>query len=165
MELFFEQPSKLFQIREISRIIKIAPTSVRIHLEELRKDNLLIKTQTSIYHAYIANTENRQFKIYKQIIFIKKLYETGLIDYLEDTLHPKCIILFGSIRKGEYTKNSDIDLFVQSEEKLINLSKFEKLLYHKINIIHEENIAKLSGELFNSIMNGIKLSGHLRIKQ
>lgn len=164
MELFFEEPSRNFQIREISRLTKIAVTSVKNYLEELQKDRLINKDKKTLYPSYIANQQNRLFKIYKQQFIIIKLYSSNLIDYLEDELHPKCIILFGSMRKGDYNKDSDIDIFIQSNEKNLNLIKFERILKHKINLFFEENVNKLSNELFNNITNGVKLSGYLKLR-
>ena len=153
MELFFEEPSRNFQIREVSRLSKIAVTSVKNYLKELQREGLVKKDENTLYPSYIANQQNRLFKIYKQQSIIFKLYSFGLIDYLEDKLQPKCIILFGSVRKGEYDKKSDIDIFVQTNERIINTIKFEKILKHKINLFFEENINKLSDELFNNVVN------------
>lgn len=163
MELFFEEPSRNFQLREISRLTKIAVTSVKNYLRALQKEQLVIKDKKTLYPSYIANQQNRLFKIYKQQIIIFKLYSSGLIDYLEDNLHPKCIILFGSMRKGEYDKNSDIDIFIQINKKDISLTKFEKILKHRINLFFEEGITKLSKELFNNVINGVKLSGYISL--
>jgi predicted nucleotidyltransferase len=163
MELFFEEPSKNFQIREISRLTKIAVTSVKKYLEDLQKERLVKKDKETLYPSYVANQQNRIFKIYKQQNMILKLYSSGLIDFLEDNLHPRCIILFGSIRKGEYNKKSDVDIFIQADQQNIKLEKFEKILKHKINLFFQENISKLSNELFNNIANGITLSGYLKI--
>lgn len=164
MELFFEEPSKNFQIREISRLTNLAVTSVQNYLKELFKEGLIEKNKTTLYVSYISNQQNRLFKIYKQQHILFELYSFGLVDFLEDNLNPKCVILFGSFGKGEYDIKSDIDLFVQAKEKSMNLSKFEKKLKHKINLFFEENLNKLSNELFNNIVNGIKLSGYLKLK-
>ena len=164
MELFFEKPSKNFQIRGISRLTKIAVTSVKNYLEELQKDKLVKKDKKTLYPSYVANQQNRLFRIYKQQFIIFKLYSSGLVDYLEDMLHPRCIILFGSAGRGEYNKDSDIDIFVQTSKKSINLIGFEKKLRHKISLFFEENINELSNELFNNIINGIKLSGYLKLR-
>ncbi len=164
MELFFEEPSKNFQLREVSRLTKIAVTSIRKYLKELQNNGLIKKDKKTLYPSYVANQQNRLFKVYKQQLMILRLYSSGLIDYLEDSLHPKCIILFGSARKGEYVKGSDIDIFVQTNRKDVNLTKLNKILKHKINLFFEENINKLSKELFNNIINGIKLSGYLKLK-
>lgn len=164
MELFVEEPSRYFQIREAARLTKIAHTSVKNHLEELTKEGLLKKIKTNIYYSYAANQQNEKFTLYKQLRMLWKLRNSGLIGYLENELHPRCIILFGSARKGEYVKTSDIDIFVQTKKASINLAKFEKKLKHKISLFFEENINNLSTELFNNIINGIKLSGYLKIK-
>lgn len=164
MELFFEEPSKNFQIRGISRLTGIAVTSVKNYLNELRKENIIRLDNKTLFKSYIANEEIRLFKIYKQQNMILKLYTSGLIDFLEENMGASCIILFGSVRKGEYTKNSDIDLFVQSTKQEVGLEKFEKILKHKINLLVEENINSLSNELFNNVVNGIKLSGYTKIK-
>jgi len=164
MNLFFEYPSRNFQIREVSRLSKIAVTSVKKYLDELRKEGFVIKDKNTLYPSYISNQQNRMFKIYKQQYFILKLHSSGFIDYLEDELHPKCIVLFGSMGKGEYNYGSDIDIFIQSDEGKINILKFEKILKHKINLFFEGNINKLSKELFNNIINGVKLSGYIKLK-
>ena len=162
MELFFEEPSRNFQIREISRITEIAVTSVKKYLNELLKENLLLKDKKTLYPSYIGNQQT-MFKIYKQQLIVLKIYKSNIIEFLEE-LHPKCIILFGSMAKGEYQKNSDIDIFVQSENKKINVNKFEKILKHKINLFFEEDLNKISKELFNNIINGIKVYGYIKIK-
>ena len=163
MELFFEEPVRNFQIRGISKLTDIAVTSVKKYLQELIKDGLVRKSTKTLYPSYVADENSRMFRIYKQQIMIFNIYLSGLIDYLEDECLPRCIILFGSVRKGEYNKKSDIDIFVQSSEEGLELKKFEKQLKHKINIFFEDNLKNLSKELFNNIINGIKLRGYLKI--
>ena len=164
MKIFFEEPSKNFQIREISRLSKIAVTSVKKYLNELLDESFIIKDKNTLYPSYVSNQQNTMFRVYKQFYVIIKIHESGLLESLTDIFHPRCIILFGSMAKGEYNKSSDIDLFVQSDEKKVNLIKFEKILKHNINIICEENINKLSQELSNNIINGIKIYGYLKLK-
>ena len=163
MNLFFEYPSRNFQIREVSRLSKIAVTSVKKYLDELRKEGFVIKDKNTLYPSYISNQQNRMFKIYKQQYFILKLHSSGFIDYLEDELHPKCIVLFGSMGKGEYNYGSDIDIFIQAPEKKLNLLQYEKKLNREINLLFEENFSRLSKELKNNVINGIILKGYLKV--
>lgn len=159
MGLFFEEPSKNFQIREISRLTKIAVTSVKKYLEELLKEGLIKKSTKTLYPSYIAEESNKMFTIYKQQRIIYQLQLSGLLDYLTEKTLPRCIILFGSAAKGSYNKDSDIDLFIQSSEKSLDLKSFEKKLVHKINILFEPELKNLSKELFNNILNGVVLYG------
>lgn len=165
MELFFEEPARNFQLREVSRLTNIAVTSTKKYLKELLDENLIIKSTKTLYPSYLANTPNRMFKVYKTQAMLYKIYLSGLVDYVEDTCLPNCIILFGSFAKGDYYKKSDIDIFIQSSEYDLELQKFEKRLKHKINVFFEDDLRDLSKELFNNINNGIILSGYLRVKK
>jgi len=168
LKIFFEDPKPEgigFQLREISRKIKLAPVSVKNYLEELEKEGMIKKSKHRIHKfpVYYANRENEKFLFYKKIDNIITLEESGLIDYLDDECTPDTIILFGSAARGEDLKNSDIDLFLQCEERDLNLKTFEKKINRKINPFFSENFNKLSKELKNNILNGIILKGYLKI--
>ncbi len=73
------------------------------------------------------------------------------------------IILFGSIQKGTYHKESNIDLFVQSDYKKLDLKKFNMKLGHKISVFFEKYLKKLSKDLLENIYNGTVLSRELEV--
>ena len=167
LKLFFEDPAPKgigFQLREISRKCKIAPTSVKRYLNELEKEKLIVKKKHRIhdYPVYYANRDNEYFKFLKKIDTIQSIKEIGLLDYLEDVCMPDAIVLFGSASKGEDIKDSDIDLFLLCKEKKLNLKKYEKGLKRRINIFFESNFNKISNELKNNIINGVILRGYLK---
>jgi len=168
LKLFFEDPSPKgigFQLREMSRKVRIAPTSVKRYLNELEKERLIIKKKHRIYEypVYYANRENDYFKFLKKLDIIQSIKENGLLDYLKEKCLPDAIILFGSTSKGEDIKDSDIDLFLLCKEKKLDLKKHEKKLKRKINIFFEDNFGKLSKELKNNVINGVILDGYLRV--
>ena len=66
LQVFFDNPLPRgigFQLREIGRKIKLAPKSVKLYLEELEKEGLIIKKKHRIqkYPVYYANRENNYF--------------------------------------------------------------------------------------------------------
>ena len=160
VQLFFEEPSRNFGIREIAKLAKVPKTSVSRHLKGLLKEELI----THGKGGYAGNDANPFFKVCKKMHFLEESAKSGIIEFLQEDLYPKCIILFGSFAKGEYIKSSDIDIFVQAKEKGIDLSKFEKKLKHKVSIFFEERLEKLSNELFNNLINGIKLGGYIKLR-
>jgi len=164
LEIFLENPNKEFHIRGISKQFKIPKTTVSYHINKLLKKQLIKKQEKGVFPSFRANTENPLYRFYKKQEALRKIIESSLIDYLEQECTPKTIMLFGSFAKAEYDKKSDIDIFVHAKETKVNLEKFEKKLKHVINIIFEPEIKKLSPELLNNIVNGIKLSGFLKIK-
>ena len=163
LQKFFDFPRREFHIRELCRLTKISQPSVINHLKELLKENLIIKEKKSIYPTFRANREDENFKTYKKFDIILKLNKTKLIDYIYDSCLPNSIILFGSASKGEDIEESDIDLFIQSEEKKLNLEKYEKSLNREVNLFFQEDFNKLSKELKNNIINGIILRGYLKV--
>lgn len=151
-------------MRQISRNTKISQPSVINHLKALIKLGFIIKENNkSIYPSYKANRDLRLFKTHKKADLLIQLEEIGLIDYINDKCLPNCIILFGSASLGEDIENSDIDLFVQTKEIRLNLEKFDKVLKRKVNIFFEEKLDRLSNELKNNIINGIKIKGYLKV--
>ena len=157
LEIFYENPNKEFTIRDISKLTKIPRATVHKYLIKLKKQKLITKNNKP--------ENNLLFKTKKINYFIEKIVNSGIIDEIVNKLNPSCIILFGSIRKGDSVKESDIDLFIEyTIEKNIPLKKYEKKLKHNIQLFKETNIKNLPRELFNNVVNGIKLVGYLKIK-
>ena len=163
LNVFFDDPVKDFQLREISRMIELSHKSVLIYLNQLLKLGLIKVNTKTLYKSYNANTENPLFQIYKKTINQMKIYESGMVDYLYEKLMPNTLILFGGYAKGTDTKTSDIDLFIETKEEKIDITKFEVRLGRKIHLVFEKDIQDLSKELKNNIINGIVLSGNLRL--
>ncbi len=152
MELIYENPNKEFTLRQIEKLTKLPKTTISEYLGKMKKIKLL--DNNSIF-----------FRIKKANYLIEKMVYSGLIDFLIKELNPSCIIVFGSVRKGEYNKESDIDLFIEtSEKKEVKLGRYEKILKHKIQLFTETNINKINSNLFNNIINGIKLYGGFKVK-
>lgn len=161
LELFFDFPTKHFQLREISRLTGLGLPSVINHIKQLKKEGLIIKEKVHVYTSYRAEKTGK-FRLYKKIDMIKRLNESGLIKFLEEKFSPDAIVLFGSASKGEDIENSDIDLFILAKEEEISLKAFEKKLKRMINLFFEEKISDVPKELMNNIINGIVLSGYLK---
>jgi len=163
LKIFFDNPTESFRLRELSRLSKISPPSVINYLLEFEKEELIQKYIKRKIPFYKAERDNENFKYYKRLSILYELHKSGLINYLWEVLSPEAIILFGSFSLGEDIENSDIDLFIQSSEKKLNLEKYEKILGREINIFYESKFSRLSKELKNNIINGIKLKGYLKV--
>ncbi|MAF36653.1 hypothetical protein CL622_06070 [archaeon] len=168
LEIFFEDPIHQgigFQLREISRRINLAPPSVKKYLQELQTQKLIIQTPHRIhnYPVYSANQENNYFKLLKKLHMVQALYEVGFIDFIENECMPDVVILFGSAAKGEDTKDSDIDIFIQCKEQNLILEQYEKKLHRNIHVFFSESFGKLSKELKNNLANGVVLKGYLTV--
>ena len=152
MELIYENPEKTFTIREMEKLTNLPKATISDYLKEMQQRKLLDK-------------DSLFFKTKKANYFIEKMIYSGLIGLLINKLHPSCIIIFGSIRKGEYNKDSDIDIFIESaEKKEIDLTEYNQKLKHNIQLFLENDINNLPSNLFNNVINGIKIYGGFKIR-
>src|SRR3989344_1398782 len=66
MEVFFKEPAGIHFIKEISREINLAPTSVRNIIKYLEKNHIIVKRKSKPFDGYVANRENEDFIFYKK---------------------------------------------------------------------------------------------------
>lgn len=150
--------------REIALELDVSPTAVSKALKGL---GALVKVEKSPKMNLISIQLNRDEKHVielKRAENLKQVYESGLADCLEDQFPGSTMILFGSYSTGEDTVKSDIDIAsIGAKEKIINLSKFEKLLGRSIIINTYGDFKKINRNLKQNIVNGITLHGTVEL--
>ena len=158
LEIFFREPTKVHFIREISRSISLAATSVKNHAKQLENEGLIAKIEHKPFTGYVAQRDDDIFRQYKQIYNLYSLIE--LKTKLINSLGPKAIVLFGSYQKGEDIENSDIDLAVLSKvKKEMDLREFEKVLGRNIHLTFISDIGKIEKNIQVNIKNGWVIYG------
>ena len=165
LNLFFEEPNREFNVREIARILKISPTTASKELKVLAKKEILKWRKERIFDLYKANLDNEKYLDAKKFYNINKLKSSGLIEELNKFYLKPVIVLFGSYAYGLDTETSDIDILVISEKTIgfKNLKKFEIKLKKKIQMFNAKNIKDLKNkELINNIINGIIIQGKIK---
>ncbi len=162
LELFIEFPTKDFSVRGLARELKLSHATILNYINDLKNLSHIKKKEATLYPTYFASTESQKYKFYKKNWLIFKLVETGVIEHIQKDALPSSIILFGSGAKATFTEKSDIDIFVESNEAKLDLTKYEKKLNRKINLLFEQNINSLSKELRNNIINSVVLYGFIK---
>ncbi|MFH0836965.1 MAG: nucleotidyltransferase domain-containing protein [Candidatus Aenigmatarchaeota archaeon] len=169
LRLFFEEPAREFHLRELSRITKKNPVTVKTHLKSFVKTSVIKRKKERNLELYSANTENLYYKEYKRIYNKAKLFESGLIDFLKEEFSLPVIIIFGSYEKGEDNQNSDIDIFILTEvKKKLDIDDYEKKLnrsiqFHIMNKKEFETIKKKNPDLINNVINGSVIYGFFEV--
>ncbi len=161
LELFFEEPLKNFSARGIARALKLSHGTVLKYLKEMVGLKLILINDTTLYPTFHANRMGKKFMTYKRNLNLHKIKESGLINYIWKETFANTIILFGSIAKGEDTKESDIDIFVEAKDQEIKLDKYERIFNKEINLLFEPFIENLPEELAMNIINGVVLDGSI----
>ena len=165
LELFFQDPIKVYSAREIARASKISHITVA---KKLKTYNFVERAKYGPYEGFKANITPE----FTQLRFVRnyfKLHESGLVNYLLKAYNYPTILLFGSYATATQTPKSDIDILIIADKiDEVPLSEFEKKLGHNIQLfIHKksemEKLKKDSPQLVNSWCNGLILYGELEV--
>ena len=160
LEIFFKEPTSIHFIREISKKIQLAPTSVRKHVRDLVNMDLLQEKESRPFDGFISNRDNEKFIFYKKVYNLYSLYEVK--NKTIEECYPKAIILFGSYLKGEDFEGSDVDILIISKSKKeIDFSSLEKKLKRRIHYMFIKDVGDLDKNFKKNILNGYVLYGSL----
>ena len=168
LKQFFEEPTRKFSIRELSRILRINHTTVRQYLNKLVKEEFLESRKSGLYYFYwlSLNKKTLNLKLYYNL---EKMRESNIVQDLEKMFDLPVIVLFGSYASAMDDKISDIDIcLISNIEKKFQNEKYEKRLnrrisLHKFNKESWKKAIKANPHLINNICNGIVLSGELEV--
>ena len=170
LEVLFKFPEKEFSLSDLAREAGVAKANIGKILGEMHEADIIEITKLSKIWRIKANKSNWFFVRSKIIYNLNLVYQTGLVDFLNDHFNnPKAIVLFGSFRNGEDISSSDIDIAIETdneEYKVVSikeLSEFEKEIGKNIQI-HLFNRKNVDINVFNNIANGIVLIGFLEVK-
>jgi predicted nucleotidyltransferase len=159
-------PLKEWHFEEIVRDAKVTGLVANKWLNKYVKEGLLKHVKEKGRFPYFTvGSNNPVYYSQKRVYALQELHKSGLIPQLLSIKAAKTIILFGSIAKGDWYKDSDIDIFV-----LGNLPDFDKKLYEsRLNKAIELHIFRNRREidavqtgLVRNIINGYVLKGQIQ---
>ena len=164
-EHFLTYPTAKLRVRGIEKELKLPLPSVIRYCKELTNEGVLTVAETSGVVFYTADRASGKFLLEKRLFNIKKIYESGILDYLKKELANPPIVLFGSFAKGEDIEGSDVDLYVETpSKKELELERFERILKRKIQIFRKKSLREMENPfLANNIVNGTVLNSFVEV--
>ena len=131
-------------LREICRQVNLGIPAVKNHLDKLLKNRIIKKKKEGRNLKFFVNFENRKVISYLSEVEAKRLENlpnvvgNSVFDLLQSLeAKPVITIIFGSYAKGDYTKESDLDvLFVFNE--------IERKIEEKTKIVNSRYSVKIS---------------------
>jgi predicted nucleotidyltransferase len=164
MEPFFYSGLNRVQAGNIIRKTGYDFKTVKKYLNDLAKLDLITEKNDLSLPTYEANYRNKYFLALKREKIVDDIFLSGLPKYLNKELGETACILFGSCARGDYYEDSDIDIFVQSENLRLDTAKFEKKLKRKINLLFEKRWQDLTDGLKTGLLNdGVSINGRLTV--
>ena len=164
LRLFFEEPTREFNVREVARLAKTAPATASSRLKEFAKQSILKHRKERMLDLHRADLESASYRDLKLYYTIRKLRESGLIESLNEFYLKPTIILFGSCSKGIDTETSDMDMVIISEKtkEFPSREEYGKKLRKELQLFAVKSLKGLKNEhLISNVLNGIVLEGEL----
>lgn len=158
---FLENPLKEYGVRELAKVLGLAPATVSKKLKSFAEESVLVHRKERNLDLYRANLEDNSYLDIKVYYNIRKIRESGIIERLNDFYLKPTIVLFGSASNGMDTPESDIDLLIISEKTdICELERYEKKLNRGIQLFVHKNMRQIkNNHLANNMLNGIVLQG------
>ncbi len=126
LDIFLKNPFKEIHLREIARLSKVSLNNVDNSMRLFVKDDVFKRREVSNMVFFKPNLENEVLlKIFEYLELEKKkeFYDKNkkiarlLQKYTQDIVNLsnkkiQLVVLFGSVARGEWARNSDIDILV-----------------------------------------------------
>src|SRR3989338_7845696 len=158
-------PLKEWHFNEIVRETKVTKAVANKWLKKYIKEGLLkhIKERGRFPYFTVGNN-NPVYYSKKKIYAMEKLHQSGLLAELLSQ-KTKTIIVFGSFIKGDWYKESDIDVFFMGEVPQFDKHFYERKLRRSIELHFFEDkkeIEEVKTGLIKNIVNGYCIKGQIQ---
>ena len=164
LNLFLDNPEKSFHLREIARLLKIAPATSKAALDELKKAGLIIEQRVANLRLFSADRENESFRQLKRLKNIEWLKNKKFLKRIMDE-NAISVVLFGSYAIGTNTKESDMDLLILVKTRApIKIKEFNGIELQIIQKTPAElrELEKSNNSFYREIIStGIALYGRM----
>ena len=104
---------------------------------------------------YSANMESCAFRTEKQLYGFSILQRSGLFEHLRSLSGIKTAILFGSFARGDWSKSSDVDLFLYGDDSGFDKAGFERTLGREIQTLSYTDSRRMKQELDPKLLPNI----------
>lgn len=150
--------------RKIAKSLDVSATAIAKALPLLQKEGLINIEKGDSMNSIGLNLDNDKVLRFKRMENLKIIYESYLVDFLEDKFPGSTIILFGSYSKGEDIYDSDIDIaIIEHSKRKVDLKKYEAILEREIRINFYSSLSNLDKGLKENLCNGFVLSGGIEL--
>lgn len=158
-------PLKEWHFEEIVREANLTRAAANKWLKKYVKEGLLKNIKEKGKFPYFtAGSSNVIYFSRKRLYALEQLQQSGLIPTLLSLKNAKTIILFGSIIRGDWYKDSDIDIFIYGDPEGLTIAEYELILHKDIQLFicqNKNDLSKLGDGLLKNIIKGNLIKGDL----
>jgi predicted nucleotidyltransferase len=159
-------PLREWHFEEIVRTAKVTRAVANKWLKKYVDKGLLNHVREKRKFPYFTVGKNNQFyHSLKRVYALNELHKCGLIPKLLSLKDAKTVIIFGSIARGDWYEDSDIDIFIFGNPTDFNRQIYEERLHRSIELhtFHtKKDIEKVKSGLIENVVNGYIVKGRIQ---
>ena len=111
---------------------------------------------------YIGNHEDPRFQARKRLFALEQFEKVGFLSHLAGLPKAKTVIIFGSMTRWDWYKESDIDVFIYGEDEGLEQGEYWTKLGREIETFickNKQELHKFPAGLLRNIMEGYRVKG------
>jgi len=163
--LFFNEPTKHWHFEEILNVAKISRPQAARWLHKFIKEGLVKRTKPQgKMPFYVGNYESATYQARKRLCALNELEKKGFLSHLASLSKAEVVILFGSMSRWDWTKESDVDLFAYGDLEGFDKGTFRAKLGREIEMFvckDKAELQKFKPALLRNILEGYLIKGTL----
>ena len=167
LQLFLENsPLKEWHFSEVVKEAKVTRAIANKWLKKYVAEGMLrYVKEKGKFPYFTVGSNNVTYYSSKRMYALQQLYHSGLIPSLLALSSAKTVIIFGSMVKGDWYKDSDVDVFILGDASGFNKSVFEKRLGKHIELhvfADKKEVRAVKTGLIKNVVNGYVVKGELQ---
>ena len=159
-------PFRELHFKDVIKEAKVTRLVANKWLKKYMSEGLLRHVkEKGRFPYYTVGANNPIYHSLKKIYVLEQFHKSGLIPTLSSLKTARTIILFGSMAKGDWYKESDIDIFIFGNISDFNKKIYEQKLHKNIELHIFENkkeIQEVKTGLIKNVINGYVIKGQIQ---
>lgn len=162
LELFFNSP-RHWHFEEIRKKSKLSRGRLNHWLNALQKGHIIRRVKVRKKMPYfVSYVDHPSYRSRKRLFALEQFRRAGFLDHLQTLPHTRAVVLFGSMARSDWYKDSDIDIFVLGDASTLEVGKFESRLGRGIQVFEfkdEKDLKTIQPELLKNMLKGFLIKG------
>lgn len=165
LKAIFNEPSKYWHFEELLKAASISRPQLARWLKKFIAGGLIkrIKPIKQMPY-YVGNHEDPRYQARKRLFALEQFEKQGFLSHLAGLPKAKTVILFGSMTRWDWYKESDVDVFIYGDPEGFKEGEYWAKLGREIETFickDKTELYKFPPGLLRNIIEGYRIKGKI----